>query len=388
MITLWFFVLIKNLLNREENNITKISNKFKLLVILVLILALTACTEKPVNKDYSGTNNSGLDNGETTRVIIDGGGREVEIPENVESIVCINVGSLRYTSYMDAQELVIGVEDYEKEQSEARPYNYINYDVFKDLPIIGSNGEQYLEEIIAVNPDVIMMSSLDSGNADFIQNTTGIPVVLIPGSDKMMDEDAYETIRIMGEVYKKEERAKELTDYLDSIKKDLQERTADIPEESKPTVYVGGLSFKGHHGLEGTEALYGPLHWINAKNLANETEQTGPFNMDLEQILAWDPDVLFVDFNGIPLINEHYETNPEFYKQLKAVKEEKVYSQISFRSYAANLDMALANTYYIGSILYPEKFADINPIEKADEIFNKLLGSNFYDVLKGRGYEF
>ncbi len=140
--------------------------------------------------------------------------------------------------------------------------------------------------------------------------------------------------------------------------------------------------------MEGTEALYGPLHWINAKNLANETEQTGPFNMDLEQILAWDPDVLFVDFNGIPLINEHYETNPEFYKQLKAVKEEKVYSQISFRSYAANLDMALANTYYIGSILYPEKFADINPIEKADEIFNKLLGSNFYDVLKGRGYEF
>ena len=104
--------------------------------------------------------------------------------------------------------------------------------------------------------------------------------------------------------------------------------------------------------------------------------------------MAWNPDVIFVDFNGMELIKQHYAENPDYYNQLKAVQEGKVYSQISFRSSASNLDMALADTYYAGSVLYPEKFADINPEEKADEIFEKLLGQKFYDTLKENGYEF
>lgn len=323
-----------------------------------------------------------------TRTIVDGMDREVEIPEEVDSIICLNVTSLRYTCYMQAEDLVVGVEDYEQKQSITRPYNYINYDKFKDLPIVGNNGEHYIEEIITADPDVIMMSSLGNCDADDVQKKTGIPVVVIPGSDQMMDENVYETFKIMGEVYDKEDRAEELISYLEDVKKDLDSRTKEIPEEEKETVYVGGVSFKGAHGFEGTEANYAPFSAIYAKNLSNETDQKGAFNIDLEQVLAWNPEVLFVDFNGMELINQHYQENPDFYKQLKAVQEGKVYSQISFRSSATNLDMALADTYYAGTVLYPEKFADVDPAEKADEIFEKLLGEKFYDTLKENGYEF
>ena len=168
-----------------------------------------------------------------------------------------------------------------------------------------------------------------------MQEKTGIPVVVIPGSDQMMDENVYETFRIMGEVYQKEDRAEELIAYLEETKKDLDSRTKDIPEEEKQSVYVGGVSFKGAHGFEGTEANYAPFSAIYAKNLANETDQTGAFNIDLEQVLAWNPDVIFVDFNGMELIKQHYAENPDYYNQLKAVQEGKVYSQISFRSSAS-----------------------------------------------------
>ena len=47
------------------------------------------------------------------RTITDYNGREVEIPSTVESIVCCGVGALRYTCYMQCQDLVVGVEDYE-----------------------------------------------------------------------------------------------------------------------------------------------------------------------------------------------------------------------------------------------------------------------------------
>lgn len=363
-----------------------------MLLAVCMVTGMTACgtknSEKENEKQESKQETQQEEKNDGTRTIVDGMDREVEIPEEVDSIVCLNVTSLRYTCYMQAEDLVVGVEDYEQKQSITRPYNYINYDKFKDLPIVGNNGEHYIEEIITADPDVIMMSSLGNCDADDVQKKTGIPVVVIPGSDQMMDENVYETFKIMGEVYDKEDRAEELISYLEDVKKDLDSRTKEIPEEEKETVYVGGVSFKGAHGFEGTEANYAPFSAIYAKNLANETDQKGAFNIDLEQVLAWNPEVLFVDFNGMELINQHYQENPDFYKQLKAVQEGKVYSQISFRSSATNLDMALADTYYAGTVLYPEKFADVDPAEKADEIFEKLLGEKFYDILKENGYEF
>lgn len=349
------------------------------------LLAVSGCGKQTAEKADPAV--SGTDT-EDTRVMTDGTNREVEIPAKVDSIVCLNVGALRYTCYMQAQDLVTGVEDYEKEQSISRGYNYVNYDQFADLPVVGNNGTHYAEEIIAVDPDVIVLASHDAKEADQLQTTTGIPVVTVPGSDTTMDKDAYETLRLMGELYGKEERAQELTDYLDSIRADLEKRTAGVPDEEKPTVYVGGVSYKGAHGFEGTESGYGPFALIGAKNLADENGTAGAYDIDPEQVLAWDPDIIFLDYNGLDLINEDYASNPAFYEQLTAVQEGRVYAQISFRSSAANLDTALADTYYAASVLYPEQFADIDIEEKAAEIFEKLLGTNFYEDLKANGYEF
>ncbi len=347
---------------------------FGLFLAFAMLLSLCACT---MEQEMHGQ-----------RVIIDGAGREVSVPEKVESVVCVGVGALRYTCYMSAADLVVGVEDYENKIAISRLYNYVNFDKFKDLPVIGTNGQPYIEEIIALAPDVIVMSKSASVKADELQSKTGTPVVVVPGSDTTLDSDAYETIRILGQLYGKESRAEELTKYLKTIQKDLDDRTKDIPDSSKPSVYVGGVSFKGHHGFEGTEAGYGPFALIGAKNLADTTGQTGAFNIDLEQVLSWDPDVIFVDFNGMNFIKEHYAENPEYYNALTAVQEGKVYSQISFRSSASNLETALADAYYAASVIYPEQFHDIDPIAKAEEIFEKLLGVNPYEDLKEAGYEF
>ena len=322
------------------------------------------------------------------RTITDSKGRKVEVPEKVESIVCVGVGALRYTCYMGAQDLVVAVEDCEKEAVISRLYNYVNIEKFKDLPVIGTNGVPYAEEIIKVAPDVIVMSKSASVDADELQNKTGTPVVVVPGSDTTLDQNAYDTIHILGELYGKESRATELTDYLNGIQKDLNDRTKNIPEAEKPSVYVGGVSFKGHHGFEGTEAGYGPLALIGAKNLADTTGKSGAFNIDLEQVLSWDPDIIFVDFNGMNLIKEDYAKNPAYYNALKAVQNGKVYSQISFRSNASNLETALADAYYAACVIYPEYFTDIDPVAKAGEIFEKLLGVNPYADLKEAGYEF
>ena len=48
----------------------------------------------------------------------------------------------------------------------------------------------------------------------------------------------------------------------------------------------------------------------------------------------------------------------------------------------------MADAYYAACVIYPEQFADVDPIEKAGEIFTMLLGKNPYNDLKEAGYEF
>ena len=349
-------------------------------IISVLLVAAILCSVVVLSV--------AAESGSATRIIVDCMDREVEIPETVESIVCVGVGALRYSCYVGAADLVVGVEDYEVKPGMSRLYNYVNFDKFKALPVTGTNGVPFEEEIINADPQVIVVSTYASVDPDELSAKTGIPVVMVPGSDTTLDEKAYVTIRILGELYHMEDRAAELTAYLEEIKKDLDARTASIPEEEKPSVYVGGVSFKGQHGFEGTEAGYGPFELIHPNNLANTTDQTGAFNIDVEQVLAWDPEVIFLDFNGMSLINEDYANNPDFYEALTAVQEGRVYSQISFRSSASNLETALADAYYAACIMFPEQFADVDPVEKAGEIFTMLLGTNPYEDLKEAGYEF
>lgn len=347
---------------------------FCILLTGLMLLTMGACGEP------------GPDSQTGLRTITDGIGRQVQVPEKVESVVCVGVGALRYTCYVDAQDLVVGVEEHETKESMARLYNYVNFARFSKLPVIGTNGVPYPEAIIDTAPQVIVMSAYASTDPDDLQSKTGIPVVVVPGSDAALDENAYETIDLLGTLYGKQARAAELTAYLKGIESDLAGRTAGVAD--RPSVYIAGVSFKGAHGFEGTEAGYGPLALIGANNLADTTGKRGAFDIDPEQVLSWDPDVIFLDFDGMGLIREDYEKNPDFYKNLTAVKECRVYSQISFRSFASNLETALADAYYAAIILYPQQFADVDIEQKTGEIFTMLLGSNPYPDLKEKGYEF
>ena len=348
-------------------------------VIFALSLGITAC---------GGAEEAGTEGTAGFRMITDGSGREVEIPETVERAVCMGVGALRYSCYMEAADRIVGVEDYETKPGMDRLYQYVNFERFQELPVIGANGEPYAEEIIAADPQVIVLSAYASADPEELSRQTGIPVVEVPGSDTTLDDKAYETIRILGELYGKEDRAEELTDYLKGIEADLSSRTETIPPEERPSVYIGGVSFQGTHGFEGTEAHYGPFELIGANNLADTVGQEGAFDVDPEQVLVWDPDLIFLDYNGMDLIREDVSKNPEFYSALTAVQEGKVYSQISFRSYASNLETALADAYYAAWVMFPEEFSDVDYEEKTGEIFEMLLGSDPYEDLKEAGYEF
>ena len=70
------------------------------LLLSLLLLAGCASAPSPSPEQTAGTGG--------TRTITDAAGRQVEIPETVSSVVCVGVCTLRYTTYLQAQDLVVG----------------------------------------------------------------------------------------------------------------------------------------------------------------------------------------------------------------------------------------------------------------------------------------
>lgn len=351
-----------------------------LIVIMLLSFILYGCAASDSKPSKAFTDN--------TRIITDMLGRKVEIPENIESIVCTGAGALRMICYAQADDLVIGVEDIDKKKDIRRAYNYVYYDSFKDLPSIGKGGGRgytaYEEEIISLNPDVIF-SAYTSDALEELENRTGIPVISITYQSDMFDPDLLKSLELIGDVLGKEKRCAEVISYIKDAQADLDKRTKNIPDRDKPTAYAGAISFRGGHGFGGTYGNFTPFTAINAINVADMSGKEGAFDVDLEKVLVWDPDYIFLDPGNMGLVNEEYEKNPNYFKSLRAVNEGNVYSMISYNNYTTNIEIAIAGSYYAGKILFPEQFSDIDIAKKTDELLEKFLGKPFYSDMVEAG---
>ncbi len=381
---------------------------FKVILIGILIAALvvtSGCANKSTSSD-NGSSPSETSGGSDVdkaaesgeRTLTDGFGREVTIPENVERVVCSGAGCLRYLVYLQAQDDVVGVDSLEKEESafEGRPYALANPQL-KDYPLIGEfRGKDDPEKIIAISPQVILktgtsgQSTASNGaDADALQNKTGIPVVMFPyGSLKNEEQKAeiYSSLRIMGQVVGKQERAEEVINYINTTMQDLENRTADIPESERKTAYIGGVSMAGAHGIISTEPAYPPFLWMNAKNVA---AGMGADHADIakEALVDWDPEYIFIDIGTLQVGNEGAIgelKNDTSLSGLSAVKNKKVYGVIPYNYYSTNYESVLANAYFVGKVLYPDRFKDIDPEAKADEIYTFFLGKPVFSEINGQ----
>lgn len=362
------------------------------LLILALALTLCACGQQAPDAQPANTQAPETEPEAGTRTVVDALGREVEIPETVERIVPLG-NTPRMIVYLGLRDRVVGFSGSDLEDvTPLTAYAYVSKEAWKDLPIVGTdsmgNTDYYPEEIIAAAPDVILCTYTEDIVKD-LETKTGIPVVAV-GTGTVFQEDYEQALRILGETCGVSDRAEELISYVNGCLDDLQSRTGGIPQEEKPTVLSAAATFKGHHGIEGVRLSDPVFDAINANNIAaQEGVASSAAEVDREQILAWNPDYIFCDYAGVELVLQDQAADPGFYAQLQAFEQGRMYQHPSSTSYYSNLEISLANCYFIGSILYPEQFADLDVEAKSNEIFKLFLGEDdFMSVLEeyGAGY--
>ena len=364
-----------------------------LLLALLALTALSACGATPAEESDSTQTAVDADS-DAVRTVVDCYGREVEIPEEVKTVVCTGSGALRMVCYLQCADKLVGVEDTDKnyETSTLRDYAHVYYETLQALPSIGKGGgtanTAYVEELIALQPDVILSGYSQEALED-LARTTGIPCVSVRAlSINFIDESFYTAMEVAADVLGAQARCEEVLTWIDGCKADLSARTADIPEADKPLCYAGAVTYSGTHGFTGTYSNFGPFLAIGARNAADEVGEEGFYDADPEKILTWDPDVIFLDPGSLALVRDEYASNPGFFDALTAVREGRVYACVSYNNYSTNVGYAIADAYYAGTVLFPERFSDIDIAAKTDEILEFLLGEGYYADMTADGLAF
>ncbi len=331
------------------------------------------------------------------RVITDAAGRLVEIPDRVERVICSGPGALRLLTYLEAQDRAVAVDSMErrKPRFEARPYALANPQ-FKALPLFGNfRGHDNPELILglAPPPQVIFKTFAAMGHDPVeLQQKTGIPVVILNYGDLGVNRrHFYQALEIMGVVLDRQARARRLISFFDAAIADLKGRTADIPDDQRPACFVGGIAFKGPHGFQATEPGYPPFVFAGLRNLAHDPKMGKTAlrhsNIAKEKIVLWDPGFLFMDLSTLQMGNgsgalHELKTDPA-YRSLTAVKNGRVYGLLPYNWYTRNFGSILANAYFLGNLFFPERFTDIDPVARADEIYLFLVGNPVFKQMNG-----
>lgn len=370
-----------------------------MLLAIMMIFALVACGNQTntaeesagqTDPPASNEENQPVNQDETIepRIITDALGRQVEVPANIERIAALG-NAQRLLVYLGLSDQVVGAAKVTRDNmsgiTPATPFAYVNKELWADLPCIGDgNGDDfYPEEILVLQPDVIVCSTISEEAVLNLQEQTGIPVVFVE-TNTLFSEEYSEAFLILGQTCGVEDRAQEIVDYIDNAITDLHARTKDIPEEGKPSALSAAATFRGAHGIEGVRLKDSLLEAINAHNVA-ASSFTGAASaeVDREQILLWNPDFIFCDNGGVHLVRADVEADSTYYEQLSAYNEGRIYQHPSNTSYYSNLELPVANAYFMGSVLYPEQFEDVDIVQKINEVMEFFVGvENYYSILE------
>lgn len=349
-----------------------------LLLALVMSVSLFACGAQPEtnNGDSQNTGDEAA-----TRVFTDSCGREVTVPVNVEK-VAVSGPLAQIVVFAMAPDKLVGIAN-AWDESAAQFLDTKYYDLPLLGQLYGGKGEMNLETLLAAAPDVVIDVGEPKGSIvedmDALQEQTGIPFVHIDAYLASMDN----TYAMLGDLLAMPNEAQGRADYC----RYAYDRAVEIANsvEKANLLYITGdeglnVIAKGSYHAEAIDLL--------ANNLAvvEEPSSKGTGNeVDMEQILNWNPDVILFAPGSIYAsvgTNENWQT-------VTAIKNGTYYEvpmgPYNWMGFPPSVQRLLGMTW-MAKILYPDA-ADYDLYTEVSTYFQLFyhceLTQTQYDALVG-----
>ena len=227
-----------------------------------------------------------------TREFTDSTGRTVTIPQEVTKIAISGPLSQVYILPL-AGDMLVGVSNAYAEDAAKYLPSYL-YELTEIGQLYGGKGEMDLEALLAAGPDVVIdvgdSKSTIVEDMDSLTEQTGIPFVHIDATVAT----APQAYRLLGQLLGREEKAEELAVWCETTYQNAEAIMAQVDADGARKTLLYCL------GDTGTNVIaQGSFHaeTINmmGDNLAvlEDVVSKGTGNeVDMEQLLIWDPDVI------------------------------------------------------------------------------------------------
>ena len=301
--------------------------------------------------------------GQTTRTIIDMGGRKVIVPKIIKKVFVDKHCAMMINAIAPEKAINIVFDP----SVEAKAFLATSY--YQGKPYV-----QGTEEILKIHPDVVFMSDELSPSvvekAEKLQKQVKIPVVLLE-----MDMNGYKkNLTFLGDLFGKKQKSAELVAFIKTYLDDIEKQAKLIPEKSRKVVYYA----EGPNGLNTDPS--GSKHsqiidFVGAKNIAKADiiEGKGMSAVSMEQVMVWNPEIVLVWTGSAGTTYNYVTTNP-LWANIKAVKTKQVY-QIPWlpfgwfdRPPGTN---RILGTVWTANLLYPNIFK-FDLVKVTQEYFKKF----------------
>ena len=271
------------------------------------------------------------------------------------------------------------------------------------MPIVGPYMEHFgqisehnapfdLEMLLAMDPDVLIVNSAMAAHkyameVEPLLTEAGIPIVLIDVPGKSIDTSAQQTLKLLGQIFQKEDRATEVTSFIDEQYALIASKNLD-EKADKPTVYYEKSGYSEVYGSTSTSAsgwglliaLAGGDNIADPLLLDGASGQGGGNTLDPEYVIEADPDFVITSGAGGGWMDNHENATlsvPSFdiinrtgWNDLQAVKDGNVYELAHAMSRSI---FSFYGCLELASLFYPEDFSDTDADAVMDEFFDRFM---------------
>lgn len=313
------------------------------------------------------------------RVFVDDAGREVALDETIERVVV--TGPLgQIAVFAIAPDSLVGLCS--AWDSASAPY----IDTAKyDLPVIGQiyggKGNVNLEELMAVNPQVVIDVGEPRGDIvedlNNLQEQTGLPFVHISAYIDGLDK----TYTRLGELLGKADEGKALADYCADVYARVKALCDRV--EKKRLLYVVGVEGLGVIAKDSFHSAVIDMLSDNVAVLESPSSKGTGNEVDMEQILSWNPDViLFSQSSAFATAGDD-----PLWQAVSAIEQDAYYEvpvgPYNWMGFPPGVQRLLG-MLWMGKVLYPDE-ADYDMYEETARNFELLyhcsLTREQYDAL-------
>lgn len=351
-----------------------------LLAIMLLVSLLSGCSGNQGDAQQPDTSEPVAQERAYPYTFTDMAGAEVTLGKAVESVYIVgNVQPLVaiYRYYAGSSDKLLECPA----ASQSIIANSIFSEIWPDLTKLDShNDDATVEEILALNPDVVFMTGNATGDAYEALINAGLTVVSFPTAGSSDANDTFAAVegwlKQMAEVFDDSAAADALISYNDKTLQEIDAKLADVKDENKPEALI--VFQLTDNSLKVAGSGHYSEFWLDhsgAKNAAKDIDKLQ--EIDIEQLMTWDPDIIYLTTFSPAMPEDLYNNTIEGFdfSQLSAVKNHQVYKipMGSYRWYAPSCECALM-LKWMSSINHPDLFKDMDMNKEVSAFITEFYG--------------